>query len=338
MVAILLTGDDPTLIAEALRARIDELVGDGDRGLMLEELTEDSYRTDSGFDAARLIDAAQTPPFLTERRVVVGRHLGRFSKKDDVAALVAYLAEPLGSTDLVLVWERGEQPQQDRLPAVPKSLKDALERAGATMVATALPKGKGAAAWLDARLADSALRFDRRAAKSIADALGEDRSRVLGLVSTLETAFPAGHAISDDEVRPYLGERGTVPPWELTDAIDTGDVAVALDKLERLLGAGDRHPLAVLASLHAHFGRLLALDGADVRDEKAAAALLGMKGSTFPAKKALTASRRLGSAKTKRAIRLLADADLQLRGAVAWPPELVIEVTVARLASLSSRR
>jgi DNA polymerase-3 subunit delta len=62
-----------------------------------------------------------------------------------------------------------------------------------------------------------------------------------------------------------------------------------------------------------------------------------MKGSTFPAKKALTQTRKLGSAKVQRAIRLLAEADLQLRGTVAWPPELVMEVLIARLTSLSRR-
>ena len=83
---------------------------------------------------------------------------------------------------------------------------------------------------------------------------------------------------------------------------------------------------------------MLRLDGADVRDDKAAAALLGMKGNTFPAKKAMQQSRRLGTDKLTRAIELLADADLSLRGTKDWPPELVVEVLVARLANLSGRR
>ena len=49
-------------------------------------------------------------------------------------------------------------------------------------------------------------------------------------------------------------------------------------------------------------------------------------------------SRRLGTEKLGRAIDLLADADLSLRGTKDWPPELVVEVLVARLANLSGRR
>ena len=122
-------------------------------------------------------------------------------------------------------------------------------------------------------------------------------------------------------------------PWELTDAIDRGDTAVALAHLRRLLGAGGRHPLVILASLHTHFARMLRLEGAtDAADERSAAVALGLTGSTFPAKKALVQARRLGYRGISRAIRLLSDADLALKGTMDWPPDLVLEILVARLA------
>ena len=68
-----------------------------------------------------------------------------------------------------------------------------------------------------------------------------------------------------------------------------------------------------------------------------AAAALGLTGSTFPAKKALLQARRLGSAGISRAILLLADADLALKGTIDWPGELVLEVLVARLAAATRR-
>ena len=80
---------------------------------------------------------------------------------------------------------------------------------------------------------------------------------------------------------------------------------------------------------------MLRLDGAEVTGEKEAAELLGLKGSTFPAKKALGQTRRLGHERVVRAIDLLAEADLDLRGGKAWPDHLVLEVLVARLATMS---
>ena len=55
---------------------------------MVDEFDGDEY------EVRAVVDAAQTPPFLTETRVVVARGVGRFGA-DDVAPLVAYLADPL---------------------------------------------------------------------------------------------------------------------------------------------------------------------------------------------------------------------------------------------------
>jgi len=330
-----LKGNDDTILSKAVSEAISELVGDGDASLMVEELTEDHYRMeDDSFAATRLVDAAQTAPFLTARRVVVGRHLGRFSKSADVEALVAYLEKPLESTDLLLVWEKGVAPRQDRMPAVPKPLTQALEACGAEIVETSIPGGRNASAWLDRQIASAAVRIDSAAAATIADHVGEERSRVLALLSTLEAIYGTETMIGVEEVEPFLGESGDVPPWELTDAIDSGKIDVALDKLHRMIGSGGRHPLQIMATLQTHYLRMLRLDGAPVAGEKQAAQLLGMKGSTFPAKKALAQTKRLGSKKIQRAIDLLATADRGLRGESGWPPELVMEVLVARLATL----
>ena len=82
---------------------------------------------------------------------------------------------------------------------------------------------------------------------------------------------------------------------------------------------------------------MLRLDGAQAANEAAAAKLLGMTGSTFPARKALAQARRLGPSGVRRAISLLADADLALKGAIDWSGELVLEVLVARLSRLAPK-
>ena len=101
-------------------------LGGENRGLALEELTEEDYRVDDGFEITRLVDAAQTAPFLTAGRVVVGRHVGRFGRAEKLEPLVAYLASQLVTTSLVLVWEKGEKPVQQRLGPAPKTLIEAV--------------------------------------------------------------------------------------------------------------------------------------------------------------------------------------------------------------------
>jgi len=340
----LIIGDDSILVGEAITRAVDELIGDGDRSLMLEVITEVDYRNDDGsWDAAPLLDAARTPPFLTDRRVVVGRHLGRFSRKEDYASVLTLLSEPLDTTDMVLVWEKGVEPKVDRMPTLPKALKEAAQLAGAVVEQTSAPR-KNASEWLRNQLDKSGLDFDRAAVNAVDKLLGEDRSRVVGLVRTLEGALGAGAAVTVEDISTFGGEQGSTVPWALDDAIDSGNVADALAILPRLIpysgSPTDRNGAAfrLLAVLHKRYSNMLRLDGAGIRDEKQAASVLGMKGSTFPAKKALQQSRKLGTEKLARAIELLAEADMSLRGTVDWPPELVIEVLVARLANLARRR
>ena len=319
----LVRGEDPSLVRDAVRRMVDELVGDGDRGLLVDEFAGEEY------ECGALADAARTPPFLTDKRVVVGRDVHRF-KADELAPLVAYLGDPLPTTELVLVWEQG---------AVPKGLLDAVKKAGGAHVDTSPGRNaRDQKAWLTERVAESGVRLDRPATDLVAATLGEDLDRLAGLLSTLRSTYGDGVTLRSDDVEPYLGGAGGVAPWELTDAIDRGDIGGAVDRLHRLLGGGDRHPMVVLATLHTHVQRLLALDGAEVRGDKEAAVLLGMKGSTYPAKKALDQSQKLGPAKVRRAVELVAQADLDLRGVKDWPPELVLEVLVARLASLGGGR
>jgi DNA polymerase-3 subunit delta len=207
--------------------------------------------------------------------------------------------------------------------------------AGGEIVDTDAPTGRGLAGWVAEHLHDAGLDVDGRARERIAALLGEDAGALVGIIERLKGAYPPGTRLGMDEVEPFLGQAGGVPPWELTDAIDQGDVPLSLERLHRMMEAGDRHPLAIMATLQAHYTRMLRLDGAGVRGEKEAAQLLGMKGSTFPAKKALNQSKRLGGPGVRRAVQLLAGADVDLRGARAWPGELVMEVLVARLARLS---
>jgi DNA polymerase-3 subunit delta len=316
----LVRGDDPVLAGDAVRQLVSDLVGDDDPAFAVEELAGDDY------EMAAVVEAAQTPPFFGSRRVVVARSIGRFSAAD-VAPLVAYLADPLPTTALVLVGGGGQ---------IAKALLDAVKKVGHVVDAGAPSSGKARQSWLAAQLKSAPVNLDARAAELVGSHLGEDVGRLPSLLELLAAAYGEGAGVSEDEVAPFLGEAGGVAPWDLTDAIDRGDTAAALENLHRLLGSG-RHSLVVLASLHNHYTRILRLEGSGAADEKAAAQMLGINGSTFPARKALSQARRLGHDAVARAIALLAEADLALKGAIEWPDGLVLEVLVARLSRLGGR-
>jgi DNA polymerase-3 subunit delta len=267
---------------------------------------------------------------MTRRRIVVVRDYEQIPAPD-LPPLVTYLADPLDTSVLVFVAGGGR---------VPKALADALTDAEAEAVGGGSEK---TADVLARATGDAGLGLRPDAVSLITEHLGEDASRIGALVDLLVGAFGPGATLAAEDVESYLGEAGSVPVWQLTNRVEEGDVAGALATLHRLLTVttarepGAMHPLQVMGLLHSRARRLLRLDDPGIRSTDDAHAALGGKGSTYPARKALEASRGLGTEGLRRAVDLLHQADLDLKGQTGLPAETVIEVLVARLAGLSAR-
>ena len=73
MACYLIIGDDESLALTAIGELVKTLVGDGDRTLMVDDFNGEE------FEMRSVVDAAQTAPFLTDRRVVLARGVGRRS-------------------------------------------------------------------------------------------------------------------------------------------------------------------------------------------------------------------------------------------------------------------
>jgi DNA polymerase-3 subunit delta len=309
--------EDPTVLADAVRAETDALLDGEDRALALEELAGDDLTVGA------VVDACQTPPFLSARRVIVVRDAGRFSS-EDLEPLLDYLASPLESSSLLLVGGGGKLSQK---------LVNAAKKHG-RLVDVTVPTGKARTGWLVDQVKDGPVQLDAAGAKRLQDHLGEDIGRLPRLLDALASAYGHDARVTVEDLEPFLGEAGGVAPWDLTDAIDRGDTNAALSALHRMMAAGERHALAVLGTLHRHYGAMLRLDGATVSGDAEASALVGM--APYPAGKVRKTGRRIGSAGVARAVTLLADADLDLRGVKDWPDGLVMEVLVARLSRLGA--
>jgi DNA polymerase-3 subunit delta len=255
----------------------------------------------------------------------VVRDVGRFTA-DEVAPMVRYLDNPLPTTALVLAAGAG---------AISPRLLSGVRTVG--QVVSTKVASRDTREWVRTRLRQSPVEVDAEAERLIELHLGEEVSRLGALLEVLSAAYGEGAYVGADDVRPYLAEAGSVAPWDFTDAIGDGRTHDSLLSLHRLLGGGERHPLVVLALLHRHMQSLLRVDNPAIRTESQAAEAMGIaKGrSTYPAKKALATSRRWGSARIGEALGLLAQAEVDLKGASGCPEHLVLEVLVARLCRLA---
>jgi DNA polymerase-3 subunit delta len=185
------------------------------------------------------------------------------------------------------------------------------------------------------------------AARVVLAHLGDDGGRIAALVDLWASTFGPGANLEVDDVTPYLNEVGSVRPFELTNRIEEGDVAGSLEVLYRLLTVPSpnqpkpMHPLQVLGILNSRYRTLARLDTDAVVTVDDAHEVLesnkknrGRSKSTYPAKKALEATRALGPDGFGRAFGELHRADVGIKGATGLPEDAVLEIAVARLANL----
>jgi DNA polymerase III subunit delta len=347
----LVKGSDAMLRDRVVDEVVAQALGADDRTLALEEITipgraaagtgagagtaGDDPDAPGGAESreaaiAAVLNAAESPPFMTEHRVVVVRDTGALTA-GDVDGLLRYLDDPLDTTVLVFVAGGG---------TIPPSLTKKLKEVGADERA---PKSEKTADVLIGDAHEAGLLLTADAAKLIGSHLGEDAGRVAALVEVLDAAFGAGVQLTVDDVSPYLGETGGVPSYQLTNAIESANPAGALEILHRLLTVTTpqqpkpMHPLQVVAMLTGYYRRVLRLDDPAIRGSADAIAALGGKVKEFPARKALDQARALGTDGIRQAFDALYQADLDLKGARGIPETAVMEVLVVRLARLAGR-
>jgi DNA polymerase III delta subunit len=311
----LFKGADSALVGDAVALQVRASVGDEDRSMVLDEF-------DGEYVLAAAVEAAKTPPFIGDKRVVLARNLSQH--KGDLDGLIAFIETAPEDVDLLLEWGSG---------AVTPRLVTAVKKAGGIVVDPSPPTGaKDRREWWNEHIAAHEVNLDAKAASLVSEWLGEDVARWPRLADALKAAYGQTR-ITSELLEPFLGVRGDVKPWDLTDAIDSGDAHRAIMVVRRMMEAGERHPLQILAQLHAHVSRLARLDGKNFSSREEAEEVLGLKG--YPAEKALKAYRSLGSEGVRKAYELLAAADSDVRGGTGLDDALVMEVFVARLTRLS---
>ena len=326
----LVTGSDPRLVSdkvsEITRELIKSMATKESRSTILETHDAGAANSQDREDAIRkAVASAETMSLFGEERVVVIREISEATVAE-LSSLVAYLAQPSDSTHLVV----------SATGKLPKSIADALKRAGATTLATTPPdRRQELVTWFLERLGESGLTLELGALNQIIDWLGEDQARLPGLIDILVSTYGTSRKLTSDDITPFLGDAGSVKPWDLTDAIDAGDSAKAIDMLHRMTRSGEYHPLQVMALLHTHYTKLMRLDGPELNSPQDAMSIIGSK-SEFQAKKYLNQYRRLGGEGIDQAVQLLARADVDLRGGKDLGEELTMEILIARLCRMGA--
>jgi DNA polymerase-3 subunit delta len=318
----LITGNDRPKVELALgrlRARFDpgsieRLVAAGKDGVSGEDVV-------AACNAGTLLlgDRLVLVTEVDGRRDERGRLTGGW-KSGDVDALVEYLRAPAPGTVLCLI---GEEVKKDSV------LAKACAKAGDVLTWDVDRRALGS--WVAERFRERGVKVDRDACQVLLELVGDDKLALALEIDKLAT-WADGEPIGVEEVQRMVARLAEEPPWALTDAWATREIAAALAVVESELERSPRtrrdEAAALGARLGAHLGKLTRMktlleQGVPPKD---AGARLGLK--PFPAEKLARQAERFTLEELREATIRVAQLDHALKGGSKLAPELELQLAV----------
>lgn len=254
------------------------------------------------------------PSLFSTVRCVVVRSLENLPE-ESVAGLLAYAAAPVDDVALVLV--HGGGPRGSGTLAKLRKLAPVTEVRSAEIKPWDLPK------FVVAECQARGARIDTEAAGALVQAVGENLRMLASAVEQLVTDFP-GVRLSEAQVAQYFGGRAEVKNFEIADAMLAGRRLQAMEGVRWAIETGVS-PVYLLSSVAGQLRTLANYVG-------------GNRGgiNPFQLKKLPAVARGWSDASLAAAIRAVARADADLKGA-ASDPEYTLERLVLTLAGLRER-
>jgi DNA polymerase-3 subunit delta len=235
----LIYGSEELLLERAEKRLHDRLAAVADLDFNFEVFDGSTASADDA------INAANTMPFMSERRLVIVRNVDKLDAASS-ERLAGYAKDPAPYTCLVLVAAK-----------IAKNSK--LYRAvAATGVAYeyAAPKRNEYAGEVIKLLKERGKTTTLAVAQLLVDVVGRDLRRLDIEAVKLATFVKDGDAVSADDVRAVAAASAEASVFELTDAVGERDTARALRILRRLLDGGDS-PLGIQGILARHVRALI---------------------------------------------------------------------------------
>lgn len=288
-----------------------------------EELRVFDLREDEIADLVGML--SQVPMFVNRFRILVRSF--EVVKAEDAPFLAEGFAA-MAKEHIVTLYSTDK-----RLPKALSSLQDpVIEK-----VELSVTKEAERRSFIGSVFQAAGVRLTNQALALVTEHAGVDLSQVNPLAQVLAGLQRPNTSFDVEDVRPYLGQAREVPLWNLTDAIERGDVGKAMGTLERLLAA-EKAPQLLITVLQRRYLDIAVLVSPGVRSIEQAKAALDAVGARkppdFALRNMLSAAKRLNYRSVGLIVGWLADAARDLRGASMLDPDTVLELLVARITRL----
>ncbi|HEX2233583.1 MAG TPA: DNA polymerase III subunit delta [Thermoleophilaceae bacterium] len=245
-------------------------------------------------------------------------------KAGDLGPLEGALKEPPPDTVLVLI-VRGKPLKQ---------LVKLVESAAGEVREEAAPKPWELPKWVAERAREEGLELDKEAAKALVTLAGPGQQRLAREVEKLALAVhPAGRASAEDVER--LAAADAAPQaYDLADALAAGDLGAVMSLAEELESHGERPGRLMFPVVRRlrDVQRAAALLEAGVSEQEAAKAL---KAPPWLAKKTVSRAKKADRAALERALCVMAELEVELRGGGERPvdEDTAFSLALARAAA-----
>ncbi len=307
-----LMGSERVRLERAVAALKKAALADGPSGF------NDDLFQGQGLTAQTVINAARTLPMMAQSRFVLVRNADAMPAGEH-DALASYMAKPSPETCLVLV--------ADKLDGRTKLAKAARDANALYECEPPRPQEVPDLARREASARGHAL--SPQAAEALADAVGVDLAALTDALDRLSLFVGATQPIESDHVAACVAHVRTESIWSLVDAVSAKDAATALSAASSLLS--DREPplriLALVARQLRTVARMRDALASGLRPQDAATKA---GAPPFKARDLALAAKRFDDAQLHRAFRLVAEADLALKGSKVPGPR-VLELTLLQL-------
>lgn len=255
---------------------------------------------------------------FSTRRLVEYRGAELAKAKDDVAALVAYVARP--APDAILLLETDSF-------YLDKALEEAIGKSRKKTFFELFENEKPR--WIEQRLRELGLGIEEDAIESLLELIENDTSTLETACSRLSLLFPRGTVLGAEEVEAAVARNRQEDAFSLFGRMVEDETAWALESLDTVLSDRQNGAIPVLAALIWSFRRLLRLrllvDGGENFESACLKSGIRAKSLQGLHRRALG---RYSRAECERILRLACDTDTLLRASGSALERSILELFV----------
>lgn len=257
-----------------------------------------------------VLGQARQYPFMGDRQLVLvkqAQKLEGIGEKSAQALLEEYAKKPLGSTILMLCYEKDDTKFSEN-----KTWIKAFGETGVLLGVKKLYDDK-LPDWVGQYCRERGVKISPKACQLLTDHIGNDLKRLAGEIEKVLLNLQAGEEISAQTVERLVGISREYNVFELQKALTQRDVLKA-QRIVSYLGANTKdNPLVVvLAQLFSYFSKVILVHSSSDTSDKALASLLGVH--PFFLKDYTLAARHFSLDKTADIIHSIRQADARSKG------------------------